>query len=336
MEITIFITGAGGYIGSVATYLFLQKGYSVVALDNFSTGYRGPLQLFQNRFGNERLRVVEADLRSPLDAVFDDNPSIEAVVHYAALCSVNESMHFPERYFSNNLCASQNLLHAMLAHDVKKIVFSSTCAVYGEADYTPIDEEHPIRPTNPYGASKKMTEELLGWYSQLKQLSYVSLRYFNVCGASDDGLVGDAKKPSPHLMQNAVRGALAIEPFSLTCPKVATPDKTPIRDYVNVHDLGEAHVLALDYLMKGGVSEVINLGTGTGNSVMEIIETVKAKTGKDIPIKDGETRKGEYATMIASTNKAKNVLGWQPKRTLEDSVQSMVKWYTARPAGWGE
>ncbi|OGK45767.1 UDP-glucose 4-epimerase GalE [Candidatus Roizmanbacteria bacterium RIFCSPLOWO2_01_FULL_38_12] len=333
MNYKILITGAGGYIGSVAAYLLLQKGYEVVALDNFSTGFHGPLDLMKEKFG-ERIRYYEVNLLENLSPIFDKEKNIAAVLHYAANCSVNESMENPVKYFSNNACATQNFLTYVLKNGIKNIVFSSTCAVYGEAKSVPIDEKHPTNPTNPYGASKRMIEQILEWYSRLKDLKYVALRYFNVCGATDDSEIGDSKKPSVHLMQNAVRGALGIEPFQLTCGKFDTPDGTPIRDYVNVVDLNEAHILALNYLLNGGKSEVINLGTGDGNSVMEIIKKVEEATGKKIEVKQGEARKGEYAKMIASTEKAKSILKWSPHHSLQESVKTLVAWYTKHPHGW--
>lgn len=234
----LLVTGAGGYIGSVATYLFLQKGHEVVALDNFVTGFRQPLEELQSTFG-DKLRVYEASLQSDLTHIFEKETGIDVAVHYAASCSVNESMQNPEKYFSNNVAASQNLLSTLMKHGVNKIVFSSTCAVYGNAQQVPITENHPTNPENPYGESKRMVEKMMEWYSKQKGLNYLILRYFNVCGASDDGRIGDAKKPSVHLMQNVVRGSLGIEPFYLTCSEMDTPDKTPIRDYVNVVDLNE-------------------------------------------------------------------------------------------------
>src|SRR3990167_11422695 len=179
-----------------------------------------------------------------------------------------------------------------------------------------------------------MSEKMIDWLSKEYGFNYVILRYFNVCGATDDGTIGDSKHPSPHLMQNAVRGALGIEPFQLTCGKFDTPDGTPIRDYVNVVDLNEAHILALNYLLNGGKSEVINLGTGDGNSVMEIIKKVEEATGKKIEVKQGEARKGEYAKMIASTEKAKSILKWSPHHSLQESVKTLVAWYTKHPHGW--
>ncbi|MDA1317361.1 MAG: UDP-glucose 4-epimerase GalE, partial [bacterium] len=261
---TILITGAGGYIGSVATSLLLSQGYKVIALDNFSTGYQGPLDMLKQKYP-DMLTVYEVDLASDLNPIFEKEPTIDAVLHYAAKCSVNESVQHPEWYFTNNTGATLNFLKHLIKYNIKNLVFSSTCAVYGEAEYVPIDELHPTKPANPYGESKLMSEKMIDWLGNLYGFNYVVLRYFNVCGATDDGSIGDSKHPSPHLMQNAVRGALGIEPFKLTCGTFDTPDGTPIRDYVNVVDLNTAHLLALEYLLKGGKSEIINLGTGDGN-----------------------------------------------------------------------
>ena len=330
----ILITGAGGDIGSVAAYTFLQKGYEVVAVDNFSRGYRGPLEVLQKKYSQAKIRFYEGDIRD-LSFLFEKEKNIEAAIHFAALCSVNESMQYPEKYFSENTCASIVFLNTLLTHHIFNIVFSSTCAVYGEAQYMLIDEKHPTHPTNPYGASKLMVENVMRWYSQLKQLKFVSLRYFNVCGASDDGVVGDAKKPSVHLVQNAVRGALGLEPFYLTYPAVETPDKSPIRDYVNVVDLSEAHVSATEYLVKGGGSEIINLGTGTGNSVLEIVGKVEEITGTSIKKEKAPTpRQGEYAKMVASIEKAKKILGWTSRRTITQSITSLIEWYKSHLSGW--
>lgn len=329
----ILVTGAGGYIGSVATYMLLQNGYNVIGLDNFSTGYREPLKLLQEKFGKTTLRVYQADLTNNIDDIFQKEKNVDAILHYAASCVVDESMKNPEKYFFNNVYGSQNLLTSMMKHKIQNIIFSSTCAVYSEGQM-PMDEKHPIDPTSPYGASKRMAEELMEWYGKLKNLHFVILRYFNVCGASDDGLIGDSKKPSTLLVQNTVRGALGIEKFYLTCPEVDTPDKTPIRDYINVVDLNEAHLKALEYLFKGGKNEIINLGTGTGNSVLEIVDQVQSVTGVKLPLEKTTIREGDDSKKIAVINKAKSVLGWQPKRTIKDSITSLTKWYKSRPNGW--
>ena len=222
----------------------------------------------------------------------------------------------------------------MVKEGIENIVFSSTCAVYGEAKYVPVDENHPTQPVNPYGESKLMAEKIIQWYGKLKGVRYIILRYFNVCGASRDGLIGDSKKPPKLLVQNAVKGALGIAPFYLTCPKVETKDKTPIRDYIDVLDLNHAHLLALEHLLKKGESEIINLGTGKGSSVLQIINAVQDVTGKKFKLHRTSPRQGEYAVMIASNKKAKKVLNWSPKRTLQDSIKAVVKWCTLHPQGW--
>ena len=331
--IKILITGCAGYIGSVATDLFLKNGYTIVGVDNFQTGYRQVIEVLKNKYKN--FSFYERDLKDNLDDIFQKEKDIKIVVHYAASCMVDESMKDPQKYFSNNVCGSLDLLNTMIKFNVKKIVFSSTCAVYGEAQYTPVDENHPKNPINPYGESKRMVEKIIEWYGKLLELNYFILRYFNVCGASDDGEIGDSKKPSVLLVQNAVRGALGIEKFYLTCPKVDTPDKTPIRDYINVVDLNEAHLLAVEKLLKeDNIFEIINLGTGSGNSVLEIVSKVEEITGKKIDRVFGKTRAGEYAKIYASIEKAKKVLGWQPKRKIEDSVKSLIAWYQKHPNGW--
>ncbi len=330
----ILVTGAGGYIGSVATYLLLQKGYEVIALDNFITGYRDPLSLMQEKFGKEKLRVYEMDLKNNLFSLFEKEKNIDAVLHYAAHCLVDESVKNPEKYFTNNVCGTENLLATLFKNNINKIVFSSTCAVYGNAQYVPVDEKHPTNPDSPYGESKRIVERMLEWYGKLKGLNSVVLRYFNVCGGTEDGLVGDSKRPSVLLVQNAVRGALGLEPFFITCPEVNTPDKTPIRDYVNVVDLNEAHLSALEYLFQDGKSEIINLGTGTGNSVLEIVHKVQDITGTKFEIKKTTPRKGESEKLIASINKAQTILSWKPERSIEDSIRSLVAWYKQHPNGW--
>ncbi len=330
----ILITGAGGYIGSNAVYVFLQKGYEVIAIDNFVRGFREPLELLEKKFGREKLRTYEADLTSSVDSIFEQEKNIEAVVHFAAFCNVGESMEHPELYFKNNTFGTANLLRSLTENGIKNIIFSSTCAVYGQSQYMPLDEKHPISPMSVYGESKRMSELEIEWYARQKALKYVKLRYFNVCGASDDSLIGDSKKPSFHLMQNAVRAALGIAPFELICPEVDTPDKTPIRDYVNVVDLADAHVLALEYLLNNNESEVFNLGTGSGNSVLEIIQTVQNVTGRKFELGHGKERQGDPARLFADNTHIRQVLGWEPKRSIEDSVRSLVKWYESRPNGW--
>src|SRR3989338_10648256 len=331
---TILVTGAGGYIGSVAVYMLLAKGFRVVGIDNFVSGYRAPLKFFQEKFGNEQFSFYEADLHDDLSSILKREKGIDAVIHYAASCLVDESIKNPHKYFYNNTEGSLNFIEQLSKHAINRLVFSSTCAVYGEAQYSPIDEKHPTNPKNPYGESKRMVEKILEWYAQTKGFSFVALRYFNVCGASDDGVIGDSKKPSVLLVQNAVRGALGIEPFYLTCPTVDTPDKTPIRDYINVVDLNEAHIAALEYLFKNGKSEIINLGTQAGNSVLEIVNKAQEVISIKFEIKKTTPRKGDPARLVASIKKAKAILAWEPKRTIKESIKSLVAWYNNHPHGW--
>lgn len=330
----ILITGAGGYIASVATSLFLDKGYSVVAVDNLSRGFKQPMKVLQQKHG-DKLKFYEADLRTGIDPIFDQEQGIEAVMHYAAFCNVGESEKQPEIYFDNNIASTLSLLNTMKKHVVKKLVFSSSCSIYGEPQTDTLDETHPINATShPYGESKYMSERVVDWFSKVHGIKYMTLRYFNVCGATDDGGIGDSKKPSFHLMQNAVRGALGIDSFFLNFTPVDTPDGSPIRDYVNVVDLNNAHILAVEYLDKAPQSEVFNLGTGTGNSVMEVIHAVEQITGTKLELKEGERRKGDVSKAVASNEKITRLLGWKPTHSIEDSVNSLVTWYKAHPHGW--
>lgn len=330
----ILITGVAGYIASIAADLFLKSDFEVIGVDNFATGYHGPVDLLKSRYP-DKFRFYEADLKKGIEDVFQKEDNIEAVVHYAASCVVDESMKNPQKYFDNNPNSTLALVESMLKHNVNKIVMSSTCAVYGEAQKVPIDETHPTLPNNVYGESKLAAEKIIRWYGQLKGFNYVIFRYFNVSGGSDDGTIGYSKNPSTHLTENAVKSALGISPFFLTYQKMETQDGSPIRDYVNVVDLNEAHRLAVEYLLGGGKSEIINIGTGSGNSVLEIVNKVQELTGKKFDTKESDSpRQGEAPKLVASIEKAKTILGWTPKRTIENSVKTLIAWYTSHPQGW--
>lgn len=328
----ILITGGAGYIGSHAVKHFLEHGYEVVVLDNLSHGWQEAIDAL-SQFGS--VTFVHADLRdkAALTQLFAAH-KISAVLHFAALCSVDESMKDPGLYFDNNVAGTLSLLEAMKEASVKQLIFSSTCAIYGESQYLPMDENHPTNPANPYGESKLMVEQMIRWYGELHNLSYVILRYFNVCGAASDGSIGDSKKPSLLLLQNAVRGAMVIEQFSYTCQKVNTPDGTPIRDYIDVEDLVSAHKAALDYLEAGSESDVFNLGNGRGWSVKEIVSAVEEYFGVSLVGEERNTRQGEYAEVYANTEKANKTLKWQTKKSLLDSIRSLEGWYKGRPNGW--
>lgn len=328
----ILITGGAGYIGSHAVKHFLEHDYEVVVLDNLSHGWQEAIDAL-SQFGS--VTFVHADLRdkAALTQLFAAH-KISAVLHFAALCSVDESMKDPGLYFDNNVAGTLSLLEAMKEASVQQLIFSSTCAIYGESQYLPMDEAHPTNPANPYGESKLVVEQMIRWYGELHNLSYVILRYFNVCGAASDGSIGDSKKPSLLLLQNAVRGALGIEKFSYTCQKVDTLDGTPIRDYIDVEDLVSAHKAALDYLQAGGSSDVFNLGNGRGWSVKEIVSAVEDYFGISLAGEERHTRQGEYAEVYANTTKANQVLKWQTKKSLLDSIKSLEAWYKDRPNGW--
>jgi UDP-glucose 4-epimerase len=328
----ILITGGAGYIGSHAVKLFLEKGLPVVVLDNFSRGYREPMEIL-SALGD--LSVEEADLLDA-DAVKDvfARHDIGTVIHFAALCLVNESVEEPERYMRNNVEGTRNLLEAMRVAGVRDIIFSSTCAVYGETRTLPVDERHPTDPVNPYGASKFAAENLIREYAGEHDFHFVIFRYFNVCGAATDGSIGDSKKPSQLLMQNAVRGAMGIEPFAYTCAPVDTPDGTPIRDYIDVEDLVAAHFGGYEYLLKGGANDTFNLGNGKGFSVKEIVSEVEKAFGTTMEKSQVEPRKGEYAKIYADPAKAREAIGFDPKKSLVDSIESLRKWYSGHPDGY--
>jgi UDP-glucose 4-epimerase len=328
----ILITGGAGYVGSHAVKYFLQKGYKVVVIDNLETGFQGAIEVLKS-YGD--LTHCNVDLRNfeEVNKVFESN-KFDVVLHFAALASVFDCLKKPYDYFTVDAFGTLNLLNACQLHQVKKFIFSSTCAVMGESKYLPMDEMHSTEPTSPYGEAKLMAEKMLAWYTKIYGIKYVAFRYFNVCGASEDGKLGDSQNPSTHLMQNVVRGALGIEPFKMTCPKVDTPDGTPIRDYVDISDLIEAHFLAYEYLSKGGESEKFNLGNGEGYSVLEIVSKVEEIMGVTVPRDQGESRSGEYAKVYASHEKAEKLLGWKPTRSLQDSVESLKNWYTKNPHGF--
>lgn len=330
----ILITGAGGYIGSVATSLFLEKKYEIVTLDSYIRGFQDPLDFLQKKYPS-MLSIYNGDIRTTIEKVLETHKDIDTILHYAAFCNVGESEHHPELYLGDNISTINALLAAMVKYNKKKLVFSSTCALYGTPISDFIDENHPITPTyHPYGESKFMCERIIDWYSKIHGIQYIFMRYFNVCGATDDSEIGDSKKPSFHLMQNAIRGALGIEPFTLNCTPVDTPDKTPIRDYVNVVDLNWGHILAVDYLSTIKGNDIFNLGTGTGNSVLEIISTVEKITGIKLKLTEGQRRRGDVSRAVASNKKISKILGWKPTHSIEDSVNSLIGWYKKNPKGW--
>lgn len=325
----ILVLGGAGYIGSHTVYELIDKGEDVVIVDNLETGHREAV--------HEKARFYEGDIRnrSFIDSVFEKE-EIEAVIHFAANSLVGESMTNPLKYYDNNLCGTKVLLESMVAHGIDKIVFSSTAATYGEPDSIPILETDRTCPTNTYGETKLSMEKMFHWTSVAHNLRYVSLRYFNACGAHKSGTIGEAHAPETHLIPlilqvpNGKRDAIMIFGNDYD-----TKDGTCVRDYIHVTDLANAHILAVEYLRKGNESNIFNLGNGVGFTVNEVIECARKVTGHEIPAILSERRAGDPATLIASSEKAKEVLGWNPAYDdLEEIIASAWKWHFTHKNGF--
>ncbi len=321
------VTGGAGYIGAFVVRALQQAGWDVVVFDNLRYGHRRAVDC----------PIVQGELIDR-DAVFRavGAAPLDCVVHLAAYTSVAESVRDPAKYVTHNVGGSINLLDACVAHEVRAFVFSSSSEVYGDAEYLPQDEAHPTRPVNPYGGSKLAVEEFLRWYDQAYGLRSISLRYFNAAGAALDGSLGEDHRPEEHLIPNAIRGALGLQPFQLTSSPVDTPDGTTIRDYVHVLDIAEAHLRALEVLAEGHPTDAINIGTGKGYSTREVIETVQRITGTVFPVERGTPRPGEPPAKYASNEKARRVLGWEPRYDLEAIVETAFRWHKSHPCGYPE
>lgn len=327
----ILVCGGAGYIGSHAVHQLIEKGESVVIVDNLQTGHRDAV--------HPKAKFYEGDIRDAdvLDKIFTEN-AIDTVVHFAANSLVGESVEKPLKYFNNNVYGMQILLESMVKHSVDKIVFSSTAAVYGEPKRIPILEDDPTEPTNPYGESKRIMEKMMKWVSRANGVRFVSLRYFNAAGAIEDGSIGEDHNPESHLIPLILQVPMGkrdhITVFGEDYP---TPDGTCLRDYIHVIDLADAHVLAIDYLRKGGESNIFNLGNGRGFSVKEMIEAAKKATGRDIKVEIGVRRAGDPAQLIASSEKAKKVLGWRPKYTdVKQIIQTAWTFHQKHPEGYAK
>ncbi|WP_160034484.1 UDP-glucose 4-epimerase GalE [Paenibacillus sp. An7] len=324
----ILVTGGAGYIGSHTVAALLERGEEVVVVDNLQTGHREAV------LGGA---FYEGDLRDKafLDQVFAEN-KIEAVIHFAANSLVGESMQNPAKYYDNNVFGTLTLLEAMNNAGVSKIVFSSTAATYGEPEKVPIEETDRTEPTNVYGETKLMMERMMSWFDKVLGIKYVSLRYFNAAGAHKDGKIGEDHQPESHLIPLVLQTALGQrKQIAIFGDDYATEDGTCIRDYIHVSDLADAHLRAVDYLRKGEESNVFNLGNGTGFSVKQVIETAKKVTGLEIPVVMEPRRAGDPAVLVASSAKARSVLGWEPKYTnLEDVIASAWGWHQSHPEGY--
>jgi UDP-glucose 4-epimerase len=322
----VLVTGGAGYIGSVVTAQLLSKGCVVVVFDNLSNSRMGAVP------PGAKLVIGDTADRAALDRVFSEH-HIDAVMHFAACIEAGESMRVPEKYFRNNTVNSLTLLEAVLAHKVPRFVFSSTAALYGTPDRTPIEESDPLHPTNAYGESKLLVEQMLAWFHSIHGLRYACLRYFNAAGATPEQ--GEDHRPESHLipliLQVAMRKRDHIAIYGTDYP---TPDGTCVRDYIHVSDLASAHLLVLDALREKD-KLIYNLGNGRGFSVREVIETVRRVTGHPIPVREVERRAGDPGILVASSAKIKCDLNWEPQfPTPEAIVRSAWDWFRAHPDGY--
>ncbi len=321
----ILVIGGAGYIGSICSELLLDEGHTVGIFDNLNEGHR--------RAVDPRAEFFEGDLadRAAIEtALARQHP--DAVMHFAASALVGESMEQPSKYFRNNVANALNLLDAMISVGVNRLVFSSTCAIFGHPDRLPIDEELPKQPINPYGESKLLFEKILRWYDQIHGLKFVSLRYFNAAGASAN--FGEDHRLETHLIPNVLKTALGLKPHvEIYGTDYQTPDGTCIRDYIHILDLSRAHILALG----SEKSAFYNLGTGGGSSVRQVIEAAREITGKKIEVVEKDRRPGDPARLIASSAKIERELGWQPRfESLPAIMESAWKWHLKFPNGYGD
>jgi UDP-glucose-4-epimerase GalE len=301
------ITGGAGYIGSTTASRLLRKGHDVIVVDDLSRGHAHNVE-------PHRLRVLNlcqtADLERLLEA-----ERVDAVLHFAAYIAVGESTKVPELYFWNNVGGSLSLLNAMMKTGVSRLVFSSTAAVYGNPDRTPIAEDQPYQPVSPYGESKVMVEKILGWMDQFRGIRSIPLRYFNACGADPDSGFGEEHDPETHLIPLLFKAIRTGNPVTIFGNDYDTKDGTCIRDYIHVSDLADAHISALDHLIAGGHSDAFNIGTGSGLTVMEVLRAVEEVTGHKVPHVLGPRRAGDPPALVANSNKLRKVLGWKPVRS---------------------
>lgn len=317
----VLVTGGAGYIGSHVVRMLLKQGHSVVVLDSFSRGH------IESVPADAKLEEVDLlDYENLVSAISKHN--IDAVIHFAAFAYVGESVENPGLYYLNNVTGSINLIRALNKNNIKKIVFSSTCSLYGNPGHVPISEDEKLNPINPYAKTKYFIEQVLSDFDASSGMKYAALRYFNAAGADFDAGIGESHEPEPHLIPIVLQVALGKrEQVSIFGDDYQTPDGTCIRDYIHVYDLADAHIRALEYLNNGNDSTIINLGTGNGYSVKEIIESAERVTGKKIKSVIAPRRAGDPAILIADNKKAREVLGWNPKYGLDEIISSAWKWH---------
>lgn len=308
----ILVTGGAGYIGSHTRYFLEKHGHAVVVVDDLSRGHKDTVP-------DNILRVLDLRDQKHLTKLLAEE-KVDAVIHFAAYIAVGESTQVPELYFSNNVGGSLSLFQAMLDAGINKLVFSSTAAAYGTPQRVPITEDEPYAPINPYGESKVMVEKILGWLDRYRNFRSIRLRYFNACGAEPEANLGERHDPETHLIPLILRAIQTGKPVTVFGDDHPTPDGTCIRDYIHVSDLAEAHVLAVEHLLKGGNSDVFNVGTGSGHSVREVVAAVERITGKKVPRQLGPRREGDPASLVADSQKLQRMLGWRPMRADLDRI----------------
>jgi UDP-glucose-4-epimerase GalE len=301
----ILVTGGAGYIGSVTAHVLKRRGYGVVIVDDLSRGYEHNVR----GLPFHKLNLSETGALAEVLS----SERVDAVVHFAAYSAVGESTRKPELYFLNNDGGSASLLSAMIQANVKRLVFSSTAAVYGTPKMVPIPEDLPFDPVNPYGESKVLVEKMLKWMGQCSGLASIALRYFNACGSDPESGLGEEHEPETHLIPLLIRAVVSRKPITIFGNDYETADGTCIRDYIHVTDLAEAHVVAIEKLLAGGGSDAFNVGTGAGHSVLEVMRAVEQVTGRKVPHEVGPRRAGDPPVLVANSDKLKRTLGWKPK-----------------------
>jgi UDP-glucose-4-epimerase GalE len=314
----ILVTGGAGYIGSITVWHLLKRGFDVLVADDLSRGHRDSVP-------PNLLHVVRLQDTAAVSKLL---AGVDAVVHFAAYIAVGESTRDPELYFANNVGGSLSLFEAMARANVKRLVFSSTAAVYGEPPQSPIPEDSPFAPVSPYGESKAMVERVLGQLDKYRGVRSVVLRYFNACGAEPEAMLGERHDPETHLIPLLFRAAMTGEPVQLFGDDYPTPDGTCVRDYIHVGDLASAHIAALDRLLAGGASSQFNVGTGTGNTVLEVLRAVEEISGRKVPYKIAPRRDGDSPSLVANSQKLQQTLGWKPVRSdLKQIVRDAWKFF---------
>lgn len=326
----ILVLGGAGYIGSHTVYELIDAGNEAVIIDNLETGHMKAV--------HPQAKFYKGDLRDRafVDSVLDTEKNIDAVIHFAANSLVGESMVNPLKYYDNNLCGTKVMLESLVAHGIDKVVFSSTAATYGEPQSIPIVETDPTRPTNCYGETKLSMERMFYWTGVAHNLRFVSLRYFNACGAHISGQIGEDHNPETHLIPLILQAASGKrDHISIFGTDYDTVDGTCVRDYIHVTDLAQAHILAVRYLMDGNKSDIFNLGNGVGFTVRQVIDEARKVTGADIKVVEEGRRAGDPATLIASSDKAKSVLGWKPEYAdLSKIIETAWKWHSKHKNGF--